>query len=256
MITAAISNPGTPVIEVNGLQTRFGSQVVHRNVTFRVNPGSIVAIIGESGTGKTVLLKEMIGLLQPAAGSISLFGTSTREAPEEDLAAIRNRYGVLFQNGALFSALNVGENVAIPLKEQSNVPNELIAPLVNLRLSLTGLSPTIRHKMPSDLSGGMRKRVALARALALEPELLFLDEPTSGLDPINARSFDQLVRTLCDTLGLTIVMVTHDLDTITGIADHLLVLGQGVVLADGSLEEVKKSDDPWIRAYFSTRNFS
>jgi len=129
-------------------------------------------------------------------------------------------------------------------------------PLVNLRLSLTGLSPEIRHKMPSELSGGMRKRVALARALALEPELLFLDEPTSGLDPINARSFDQLVRTLCDNLGLTIFMVTHDLDTITGITDRLLVIGKGVMLADGTLAEVKKHADPWIKSYFSSRNFS
>ncbi len=252
----ATATPEKPIIEVSNLQTRFGRQVVHRKVSFHVAPGSIVAIIGESGTGKTVLLKEMIGLLKPAAGSISLFGTNTWECPEETLAAIRNRCGVLFQNGALFSALSVGENVAIPLKEQSDVPDELIVPLVNLRLSLAGLSPEICPKMPSDLSGGMRKRVALARALALEPELLFLDEPTSGLDPINARSFDQLVRTLCDALGLTVVMVTHDLDTITGIADRLLVLGKGMVLAEGSLEEVKKSDDPWIKAYFSTRNFS
>lgn len=256
MIEASRSLKETPVIEVSSLQTRFGSQVVHRDVTFNVNPGSIVSVIGESGTGKSVLLKEIIGLLEPAAGSISLFGTNTRKCSEETLAAIRNRYGVLFQNGALFSSLTVGENIAVPLKEQSNVPDDLITPLVNLRLSLTGLSPEIRHKMPSDLSGGMRKRVALARALALEPELLFLDEPTSGLDPINARGFDQLIRTLCDTLGLTIFMVTHDLDTISGIADHLLVIGKGVILADGTLKEVKKSNDPWIKAYFSSRNFS
>jgi phospholipid/cholesterol/gamma-HCH transport system ATP-binding protein len=253
MVTAAIKE--TPVIEVSGLQTRFGSQIVHRNISFSVNSGSIVSVIGESGTGKSVLLKEIIGLLEPAAGSISLFGTNTRHCPEERLAAIRNRYGVLFQNGALFSALTVGENVAIPLKEQSNVPDNLMIPLINLRLSMTGLSPEIRHKMPSELSGGMRKRVALARALALEPELLFLDEPTSGLDPINARGFDQLVRTLCDNLGLTIFMVTHDLDTISSITDRLLVIGKGVILADGTLAEVKKHDDPWIRAYFSTRNF-
>ncbi|MEA2109011.1 MAG: ATP-binding cassette domain-containing protein [Pseudomonadota bacterium] len=246
----------TPIIAVSGLQTRFGRQVVHRDISFGVNPGSIVSVIGESGSGKSVLLKEIIGLLEPSAGSISLFGTDIRHCSEEKLAAIRNRYGVLFQNGALFSALTVGENIAIPLKEQSNVPDDLMMPLVNLRLSLTGLSPEIRHKMPSELSGGMRKRVALARALALEPEILFLDEPTSGLDPINARGFDQLVRTLCDTLGLTIFMVTHDLDTITGITDRLLVIGKGVILADGNLAEVKKHDDPWIKSYFSSRNFS
>lgn len=253
---AATSKKNVPVIAVSGLQTRFGRQVVHRDINFSVNHGSIVSLIGESGSGKSVLLKEIIGLLAPTAGSISLFGTDIRHCSEEKLAAIRNRYGVLFQNGALFSALTVGENIAIPLKEQSNVPDDLMMPLVNLRLSMTGLSPEIRHKMPSELSGGMRKRVALARALALEPELLFLDEPTSGLDPINARGFDQLVRTLCDTLGLTIFMVTHDLDTITGITDHLLVIGKGVILADGTLAEVKKHDDPWIKAYFSSRNFS
>lgn len=254
IVTAAIKE--TPIIEVRGLQTSFGSQIVHRDISFSVNPGSIVSVIGESGTGKSVLLKEIIGLLEPAAGSISLFGIDTRHCPEERLAAIRNRYGVLFQNGALFSALTVGENIAIPLKEQSNIPDNLIIPLINLRLSMTGLSPKIRNKMPSELSGGMRKRVALARALALEPELLFLDEPTSGLDPINARGFDQLVRTLCDNLGLTIFMVTHDLDTISTITDHILVIGKGVILAEGTLDEVKKHDDPWIKAYFSTRNFS
>ena len=256
MMATATSINETPIIDVGGLQTRFGSQIVHRDMNFTVNPGSIVSLIGESGSGKSVLLKEIIGLLEPTAGSISLFGTDIRHCSEEKLAAIRNRYGVLFQNGALFSALTVGENIAIPLKEQSNVPDDLIIPLVNLRLSLTGLSPEIRHKMPSELSGGMRKRVALARALALEPELLFLDEPTSGLDPINARGFDQLIRTLCDALGLTIFMVTHDLDTIAGITDRILVIGKGVILKDGTLEEVKKSDDPWIKAYFSTRNFS
>jgi phospholipid/cholesterol/gamma-HCH transport system ATP-binding protein len=256
MMAAATPINETPIIDVGGLQTRFGSQIVHRDINFTVNPGSIVSLIGESGSGKSVLLKEIIGLLEPTAGSISLFGTDIRHCSEEKLAAIRNRYGVLFQNGALFSALTVGENIAIPLKEQSNVPDDLMIPLVNLRLSLTGLSPEIRHKMPSELSGGMRKRVALARALALEPELLFLDEPTSGLDPINARSFDQLVRTLCDNLGLTIFMVTHDLDTITGITDRLLFIGKGVMLADGTLAEVKKHDDPWIKSYFSSRNFS
>lgn len=254
MVTAATKK--MPVIEVRGLQTRFGSQIVHRDISFSVNPGSIVSVIGESGSGKSVLLKEIIGLLEPAAGSISLFGIDTRHCQEERLAGIRNRYGVLFQNGALFSALTVGENIAIPLKEQSNIPDNLLIPLINLRLSMTGLSPKIRDKMPSELSGGMRKRVALARALALEPELLFLDEPTSGLDPVNARGFDQLVRTLCDNLGLTIFMVTHDLDTISTISDHLLVIGKGVILAEGTLDEVKKHDDPWIKAYFSTRNFS
>ncbi|MBN2331756.1 MAG: ATP-binding cassette domain-containing protein [Deltaproteobacteria bacterium] len=242
-----------PIVSVKDLHTSFGSQVVHQQLTFTITPGAIVALIGESGTGKSVLLKEMLGLLRPAAGSIALFGADIWHCDQETLAAIRNRYGVLFQNGALFSALTVGDNVAVPLLEQSGLSRELIMPMVDLRLSMAGLSSTVSHQMPSDLSGGMRKRVALARALALEPELLFLDEPTSGLDPINARAFDQLVRTLSDNLGLTIIMVTHDLDTLRSIADRIIVLGRGTILADGTLTDIKKHDDPWIKAYFASR---
>jgi phospholipid/cholesterol/gamma-HCH transport system ATP-binding protein len=160
---------------------------------------------------------------------------------------------VLFQNGALFSALTVGENIAVPLRENTDLPRKTIDQLVELRLGLSGLPVSVAAKLPAELSGGMRKRAALARALALEPELLFLDEPTSGLDPINARAFDSLVRTLCDGIGLTIVMVTHDLDTLSGIVDRVVALADGKVLAEGTVAEVSRVDHPWIKSYFSAR---
>ncbi|MCB0322608.1 MAG: ABC transporter ATP-binding protein [Bdellovibrionales bacterium] len=242
-----------PIIEVQGIETRFGTQYVHRGVSFAVHPGQVVALIGSSGTGKSVLLREIIGLLKPTAGKAFLFGEDVWEASESELAALRRRFGVLFQNGALFSALTVGENIAAPLREQTDLNEALIRSIVQLRLGLVGLKPEVTQKMPSELSGGMRKRVALARALALEPELLFLDEPTSGLDPISARAFDTLVRTLSDSLGLTVFMVTHDLDSIESIAEHLIVLDKGKVLAEGTVAEVARVDHEWIRDYFSSR---
>lgn len=245
---------GDAVVEVRGVVTKFGNQVVHNGLDFTIERGEIAAIIGGSGSGKSTVLKEIIGLLQPTAGSVRLLGTDVLQASAEQLTALRHRFGVLFQNGALFSALSVGENVAIPLREQTTLPDELIRLLVELRLALTGLDEGTSSKMPSELSGGMRKRVGLARALALEPEVLFLDEPTSGLDPINARAFDHLVRTLCDSLGLTIVMVTHDLDTILTIVDRLIVIDEGKVLASGPVEEVRALDHPWVREYFSQRS--
>jgi phospholipid/cholesterol/gamma-HCH transport system ATP-binding protein len=213
-----------------------------------------VALIGGSGSGKSTLLREILGLLRPASGSIYLFGQDIWNCDEQAHISLRKRYGVLFQSGALFSALTVGENVAVPLVEQTDLDESTISELVQLRLGLTGLSPETAKKMPSQISGGMRKRVALARALSLEPELLFLDEPTSGLDPINARAFDHLVKTLSHSLGLTIFMVTHDLDSIRLIADRILVLSKGRLIADGTEEEVLRSDDPWIEEYFSSRS--
>ncbi|OVE80286.1 ABC transporter ATP-binding protein [bacterium J17] len=239
------------VIEAQHVETRFGEKFVHRDVNFSVNSGSIVAVIGASGCGKSVLLKEIVGLLRPTAGEIEMFGVNVWKSTEEDIALLRRRYGVLFQNGALFSALTVGENVAVPIVEQAELEDSLIKSVVQLRLALVGLEADVCGKMPSELSGGMRKRVALARALSLEPELLFLDEPTSGLDPISARSFDHLISTLSKSLGLTIFMVTHDLDSICSISDRVLVLEGGRVLADGPVEEVSNVDHPWIRSYFS-----
>ncbi len=240
-------------ISIENVVTRFGESTVHDGVSFRVKRGVIVALIGGSGSGKSTLLKEVIGLQRPTSGRLMLLGTDVWRSSPEDLAALRQRIGVLFQNGALFSALTSGENIAVPMHEQTTLPEEVIRSLVHLRLALVGLAPETCQKMPSELSGGMRKRVALARALALEPEVIFLDEPTSGLDPISSRAFDHLVRTLCDSLGLTVFMVTHDLDTILSIADQVVVLDNGKVIADGTLDQVVRTRHPWIQEYFSAR---
>ncbi|MCM5571838.1 ATP-binding cassette domain-containing protein [Burkholderiaceae bacterium FT117] len=242
-----------PVIELRGIGTRFGRQVVHDGLDLSIGAGELVAIIGGSGTGKSVLLREIVGLHRPDAGSVRLLGVDVWQASEPELAAVRRRFGMMFQDGALFSSLTVAANVAVPLRESGLVPESMIEPLVALRLAQAGLPPDAGAKMPSQLSGGMRKRAAIARALALEPEVLFLDEPTSGLDPITARAFDRLLESLCEDLGITVVVVTHDLDTLTTIARRIVVLGGGRVAGDGTLEEVSASDDPWIREYFSSR---
>ena len=241
------------VLEVRDIVTRFGADVVHDGVSFAMQRGEVVALIGGSGTGKSVLLKEMIGLLRPTSGSVHLLGTDVCRSSEEEMNGLRRRFGMLFQDGALFSSLSVAENIAVPLREHTDLPDALIAPLVGFKLSLVGLSPDTGRKTPAELSGGMRKRVALARALALEPEILFLDEPTSGLDPIGARAFDSLVRALSDSLGLTVFMVTHDLDTLLSIIDRTIALSTGKVIADGPVAAVMRSDHPWIQEYFSAR---
>lgn len=249
---AAGSEPET-VLEVDSVVTRFGSTVIHDGVSFSVRRGEVVGLIGGSGTGKSVLLREIIGLLRPAAGAIRLLGTDVWDCSEGELNALRRRFGMLFQDGALFSSLTVAENIAVPFQEHTDLPAAMIPPLLGLKLALVGLPPETCGKMPSELSGGMRKRVALARALALEPEILFLDEPTSGLDPISARSFDKLVKVLSKSLGLTVFIVTHDLDTLLSIIERVIVLAHGRVLADGPAHEVARTDDPWIRDYFSVR---
>ena len=241
------------VLEARGIVTRFGADTIHDGVSFAVQRGQVVALIGGSGTGKSVLLKELSGLLRPSAGSALLFGSDVWQADDDALNALRRRFGMLFQDGALFSSLTVAENVGVPFHEHTDLPDDLISALVGFKLSLVGLSPEVGRKTPAQLSGGMRKRVALARALALEPEILFLDEPTSGLDPIGAREFDQLVRALSDSLGLTVFMVTHDLDTLLSIIDRTIALSSGKVIADGTVAAVRQSDHPWIRAYFSAQ---
>jgi len=243
----------TSIISVEAIQTRFGEQVVHKDVSFEVERGTINALIGGSGAGKSVLLREITGLLRPSSGRILLFGEDVWQVDSERLSSMRARFGMLFQDGALFSSLNVGENIAAPILERMILDEDLLDSLVELRLIMSGLSPNTKLKMPSELSGGMRKRVALARALALEPELLFLDEPTSGLDPITARNFDSLIRTLCDSLGITILLTTHDIDTILGIVDNVIVLGSGVTIAAGSVDTIKKDQDSWIQNYFAAR---
>jgi phospholipid/cholesterol/gamma-HCH transport system ATP-binding protein len=241
------------VVEVDSVVTRFGPAVVHDGVSLDVFRGEVVAIIGGSGSGKSVLLREIIGLLRPTAGRVRLLGTDVWAADESELEALRRRFGMLFQDGALFSSLSVAENVAVPLKEHTDVPDELIEPLVRVKLAMAGLPVSAADKMPSELSGGMRKRAALARALALEPEVLFLDEPTSGLDPISARSFDRMIEILNQDLGITVFIITHDLDTLYGIIDRVIVLGEGKLLAQGPVREVADVDHPWIREYFHSR---
>lgn len=242
-----------PVLEVDGVVTRFGANTVHDGVSFTVERGTLVALIGGSGTGKSVLLREIIGLLRPTAGRVRLLGTDVWAAGEAELGTLRQRFGMMFQDGALFSSLTVAQNVAVPLREHTRLSAATIDALVALRLRQAGLPPEAGAKMPSELSGGMRKRAAVARAIALEPEVLFLDEPTSGLDPITARGFDRLVRSLVDDLGVTVFLVTHDLDTLLTVVDRVIVLARGRVLADGPVRDVMAVDDEWVSEYFSVR---
>jgi phospholipid/cholesterol/gamma-HCH transport system ATP-binding protein len=241
------------VIAVTSVESRFGSQVVHDGISFEVRRGEVVALIGGSGSGKSVLLREIIGLVRPTAGRIELLGIDVWQSGPQAVNGLRRHFGVLFQDGALFSSLTVAENVAIPFIEHTTLPKDLIAPLVGFKLALVGLPPDAAAKFPAQLSGGMRKRAALARALALEPDLLFLDEPTSGLDPVGAREFYRLLRALADSLGLTVFFLTHDLDMLISIADRVIALAAGKVIADGPVAAVRKVEDPWLQDYFASR---
>ncbi len=244
------------MLELEGVHTRQGEHSLHNGVDFSVNKGEIVALIGASGTGKTVLLRECIGLRRPEGGRIRLLGQDIWQLSTQEMNLVRRRFGVLFQEGALFSSLSVAENVAAPLREHTDLPAHLIDQVTALRIRLAGLPMEAAGKRPSELSGGMKKRAALARALALEPEMLFLDEPTSGLDPISAREFDHLLRTLCDSLGLTALLTTHDLDTLWGLVDRVVVLHGGRVIANGPVAEVARVEHEWIQAYFSAHRGS
>ena len=241
------------VIDVRDVSITLGGHGIHRGLSLSVARGEVIALIGGSGSGKSVLLREIIGLLKPQAGRIELFGQPVWDSTPEQMSALRRRFGVLFQDGALFSSLSVEDNVATPLFEHTGLPHATCRQLARLKLALVGLPPDTASKRPSELSGGMRKRVALARALALDPELLFLDEPTSGLDPISARAFDKLIRLLADSLGLTVFLVTHDLDTLFSIIDRVIVLSDGRVLGSGTVEELKRIDDPWLSDYLAAR---
>ena len=241
------------VLSLDSIVTRFGTQVVHDGVSFAVNRGEVVALIGGSGSGKSVLLREIIGLVRPTAGRIELLGTDVWQSGQYAMDELRSRFGVLFQDGALFSSLTVAENVAVPFIEHTALAGDLIAPLVGFKLALVGLPPDAAEKFPAQLSGGMRKRAGLARALALEPDLLFLDEPTSGLDPVGARDFYRLLRALADSLGLTVLFLTHDLDMLVSIADRVIALADGRVIADGPVAAVRKVEDPWLQDYFASR---
>jgi phospholipid/cholesterol/gamma-HCH transport system ATP-binding protein len=238
------------VIEVRGVCNRFGAQVVHEGLDLDVRRGEVLAIVGGSGTGKSVLLRTIIGLNRPAAGVIHIFGQDLHALPPDASVALLRRFGVLFQQGALFSSLTVAENVALPLIEHARLSATEAERLAELKIALTGLPPEAADKLPSELSGGMVKRAALARALALDPDILFLDEPTAGLDPIGAAAFDQLILTLRDALGLTVFLVTHDLDTLYTITDRIAVLAQKRVLVNSTLAAVAATDNAWIREYF------
>ncbi|MBV7257836.1 ABC transporter ATP-binding protein [Pacificimonas sp. WHA3] len=239
-----------PIIQVEGLRNQFGSQIVHEDLDLSVNRGEIIGVVGGSGTGKTVLMRSILGLQEFAAGKISIFGKPITGLAEKEELEVRRRFGVLFQNGALFSTLTVAENVQVPLREFHSMTTELMDEIAGYKLGLAGLGPEAGPKYPSELSGGMRKRAALARALSLDPRLLFLDEPTAGLDPIGAAAFDHLILELRDALGLTVFLITHDLDTLYTICDRVAVLADRRVLAAAPIKELLEIDHPWIQDYF------
>jgi phospholipid/cholesterol/gamma-HCH transport system ATP-binding protein len=239
-----------PPIEVRGLVSRFGDEVIHQGLNLTVPRGQVVGVVGGSGAGKTVLLNTIIGLKAPDSGSVRIFGQDIRYARRRVWTAIERRWGVLFQRGALWSNLTVKENVAAPMLEHTDIRTNEIDQLADLKIQLVGLPPGAGALKPSELSGGMVKRAGLARALALDPELLFLDEPTSGLDPISAAAFDALIEELSDSLALTVFMITHDLDSLYKITDQVAVIADKKVVAMAPVRELEASDHPWIKAYF------
>lgn len=238
------------VIEVRGLRSAFGSQVVHENLDLALRRGEVLGVIGGSGAGKSVLLRSIVGLKDPDGGRVQLFGDDTTHLNDEARRPYERRFGLLFQDGALFSSLTVIENVKVPLLEYHDLPDDLLDELALTKILLTGLPASAAHKYPSELSGGMRKRAGLARALALDPEILFLDEPTSGLDPIGAAAFDELLGTLREALGLSVFMVTHDIDSLHAVCDRVAVLADRKVLVADTLDKVQEFDHPWIRECF------
>ncbi|MEJ7746566.1 MAG: ATP-binding cassette domain-containing protein [Luteimonas sp.] len=249
--TETSSGKDQPIIRVRGLTNRFGEQVVHEGLDLDVKRGEIIGVVGGSGSGKSVLMRSILGLRTPDEGQIEVLGVDARSQEPADRNHIERRTGVLFQDGALFSSLTVGENVQVPLKEHHpDLSDSLRYELALLKVKLSGLPADALNKLPSQLSGGMRKRAGLARALALDPPLLFLDEPTAGLDPIAAAAFDELTLTLQRALGLTVFLITHDLDTLYAICDRVAVLADSKVVVNAPIEEVEKFDHPWVQEYF------
>ena len=240
------------VVEVRGLRNGFGEQIVHEDLDLELRRGEILGVVGGSGTGKSVLMRAIIGLQQPLAGEITVFGEPMIGREDSEAKSIRRKWGILFQGGALFSTLTVAENVQVPLKEYYNyLEPKLLNEIAGYKIVMSGLPADAGPKYPAELSGGMVKRASLARALSLDPELLFLDEPTAGLDPIGAAAFDQLILDLKDRLGLTVFLITHDLDTLYAICDRVAVLADKHVIGIGTIDELLAMDHPWIQSYFN-----
>lgn len=239
------------IVSLRGITNRFGQQVVHEKLDLDVYKGEILGLIGGSGSGKSVLLRTVLGLNKQAEGSIRIMDVSMEEAGEAEKAAIRRQWGVLFQDGALFSSLNVGENITFPLREFTSLSSSMQAEIARMKLRFVGLPDLAYGKFPGELSGGMRKRAGLARALAMDPAILLLDEPTAGLDPLGAADFDALIRELRDTLDLTVLMVTHDVDSLYALCDRVAVLAEKRIYAVGSIDELLQVEYPWIQEYFS-----
>lgn len=239
-----------PIITIRGLTNRFGKTVVHQGLDLDVMRGEVLGVVGASGSGKSVLLRTIVGLQHPAEGTIDVLGTDVLTADAAHLRRVQNRWGVMFQDGALFSSLTVRENVAAPMRERLGIDAETRRALADLRIAMVGLPASAGDLSPSDLSGGMRKRAGLARALSLDPEILFLDEPTAGLDPIGASEFDALILALQRALGLTVFLVTHDLDTLHATCDRIAVLAEKKVLVTGTMAEMLRVDQPWVHSYF------
>jgi len=241
-----------PIITVRGLRNAFGDQVIHNGLDLDVRRGEILGVVGGSGTGKSVLMRSIIGLQTPEAGEIQVLGENMIGRDEDEAKNIRRRWGVLFQAGALFSTLTVAENVEVPIREYfPYIKPPLLDEIASYKIAMSGLPANAGPKFPSELSGGMKKRAGLARALALDPELLFLDEPTAGLDPIGAAGFDELIEQLKHRLELTVFLITHDLDTLWAICDRVAVLADQKVIAVGTIEELLALDHPWIQEYFN-----
>ena len=238
-----------PIISVRGLRTSFGTNVIHDDLDLDVRRGEVLGVVGGSGTGKSVLLRTIIGLNPARAGSIQVFGEDVTEMSDREQREMQQRWGVLFQDGALFSSLTVAQNIEVPLKEHTRLRKHVVNELACVKVDIVGLPPDAANKYPSELSGGMRKRAGLARSLALDPELVFLDEPTAGLDPIGAAAFDSLIRDLQQSLNLTVFMVTHDLDSLAAICDRIAVLIDKKIVID-TMENLMQLNHPWIQDYF------
>lgn len=252
----AVGGQQEKIIRVSALEVGFGSVTVLDGLSMELSRGEILGVVGGSGSGKSVLLRTIIGLLPKRAGTIELFGRDTDAASEAELQAINRRWGVMFQQGALFSSLTLKQNIQFMMREQLDLSPAMMEEMALAKLEMVGLSPTDARKLPAELSGGMTKRAALARALTLDPELVLLDEPTSGLDPVSAAELDELIATLRDTLGLTVFMVTHDLESLYAITNRVAVLAQGGVVAHGPVETMQLNPHPWVQSYFGGKRGS